>query len=69
MLSIFWDCKGILLMDVLPRGETINADKYCQQSNRLVVAIEQKWRRIIHGEFQQLYYLDDNVRPNTAIKK
>ena len=35
--SIFWDQDGILLIDYLPKGQTINAECY---SSLLVLAIE-----------------------------
>jgi hypothetical protein len=28
LISIFWDQDGILLIDYLPKGQTINADYY-----------------------------------------
>lgn len=31
MLSVWWDCKGIIYFELLPAGQTINSDKYCQQ--------------------------------------
>ncbi|GBN77026.1 hypothetical protein AVEN_202702-1 [Araneus ventricosus] len=30
MCTVFWDRQGILLVDFLPRGETINAVRYCE---------------------------------------
>ncbi|GFV62708.1 histone-lysine N-methyltransferase SETMAR [Trichonephila clavipes] len=30
MASIFWDRKGVLLCEFMPRGTTINADRYCE---------------------------------------
>ncbi|GFY12544.1 histone-lysine N-methyltransferase SETMAR [Trichonephila clavipes] len=30
MCTVFWDSKGILLIDFLPRGQTINAAVYCE---------------------------------------
>jgi len=29
MCTVFWDRKGVLLVDFLPQGSTINADVYC----------------------------------------
>lgn len=31
MLSVWWDCKGIIYFEFLPTGETIDSDKYCGQ--------------------------------------
>ena len=35
MASIFWDRKGILLVDFMPPGATINAAAYCDTLTRL----------------------------------
>ena len=28
MISVFWDTDGVILVDVMARGETINSDAY-----------------------------------------
>jgi histone-lysine N-methyltransferase SETMAR len=68
LMSVFWDCKGVLLMEVLPQGQTINADRYCNQLDHLVLAIQQKRRRLLGGGYHQIHYLHDNARPHTAAK-
>ena len=35
MASVFWDRKGILLVDFMPLGATINAAAYCDNLTRL----------------------------------
>ena len=30
MATVFWDQKGVLLIDFMPTGTTINADAYCE---------------------------------------
>jgi len=30
MATVFWDRKGVLLVDFMARGTTINADRYCE---------------------------------------
>jgi hypothetical protein len=42
MLSLFWDSKGIILMDVLPPGETITAKYYCDLLEKLNAAVFEK---------------------------
>jgi len=39
MMSVFWDRKGILLVDFMPPGATINAAAYCYTLTRLRRAI------------------------------
>jgi hypothetical protein len=40
--TVFWDAQGVLLVDFLPRGETINAAHYCGTLNELREAVHQK---------------------------
>lgn len=46
MATVFWDRKGVLLVDYMPRGETINAEANCQTVHRLRHAIQNKLERI-----------------------
>jgi hypothetical protein len=39
MCTVFWDRKGILLVDFLPQGSTINAGVYCDTLKKLRSAI------------------------------
>jgi len=47
MVSIFWDRKGILLVDFMPPGTTINAAAYCDTLTRLRQAIQNKRRGML----------------------
>ena len=38
LLCIWWDYKEIIRHEVLEYGDTISADKYCQQLDRLNTA-------------------------------
>ncbi|GFN92159.1 histone-lysine N-methyltransferase SETMAR [Plakobranchus ocellatus] len=29
MATVFWDAKGVILLDILPQGQSINAARYC----------------------------------------
>ncbi|GFS06842.1 histone-lysine N-methyltransferase SETMAR [Elysia marginata] len=29
MATVFWDAKGVILLVILPQGQSINADQYC----------------------------------------
>ena len=40
LLSVFWDCKGVIHMEALGCGQSINSDIYCQQLDRLKEAIQ-----------------------------
>ena len=42
MCTVFWDRRGILLVDFLTRGETVNAELYCQTLQKFRLAIQNK---------------------------
>ncbi|KAJ4426490.1 hypothetical protein ANN_27304 [Periplaneta americana] len=63
MCTMFWDRKGILLIDFLPRGETVNADRYCETLRKLRRAIQNKSRGMVTAG---VVLLHDNARPRTA---
>ncbi|GFU29893.1 uncharacterized protein TNCV_1686821 [Trichonephila clavipes] len=65
MCMVFWDRKGILLIDFLPRGETVNADRYyCITQGKLRRVIQNKMREMLKAGVCLL--LRDNDRPHTA---
>ncbi|KAJ4452248.1 hypothetical protein ANN_03766 [Periplaneta americana] len=61
--TVFWDRKGILLIDFLPRGKTVNADRYCETLRKLRRAIQNKRRGMLTAG---VVLLRDNARPHTA---
>ena len=63
MCTVFWDRKGILLIDFLPRGETVNAERYCATLQKLRRAIQNKRRGMLTAG---VVLLHDNARPHTA---
>ncbi|GFO14795.1 histone-lysine N-methyltransferase SETMAR [Plakobranchus ocellatus] len=42
MATVFWDAKGVILLDILPQGQCINAARYCTTLDRLKEAIRRK---------------------------
>ncbi|GFO23816.1 histone-lysine N-methyltransferase SETMAR [Plakobranchus ocellatus] len=42
MATVFWDAKGVILLDILPQGQCINAARYCSTLDRLKEAIRRK---------------------------
>ncbi|GFT76226.1 transposase [Trichonephila clavipes] len=64
MASVFWDRQGILLLEFMPPGMTINASEYCQTLKRLRRAIQNKHRgRLTNG----VRLLHDNTRLHTVL--
>ncbi|KFM64801.1 Histone-lysine N-methyltransferase SETMAR, partial [Stegodyphus mimosarum] len=63
MCTVFWDRKGVLLTEFLPRGETINAARYCETLTKLRRAIQNKRRGMLS---KGIVLLHDNARPHTA---
>ena len=65
MATVFWDRKGILLIDFLERRLTINADAYCDTVRKLRRAIQNKRRGMLSSG---IVLLHDNARPHTAAR-
>ncbi|GFR90295.1 histone-lysine N-methyltransferase SETMAR [Elysia marginata] len=42
MATVFWDAKGVILLDIFPQGQCINAAQYCRTHDRLRAAICRK---------------------------
>ena len=47
MVSVFWDCRGVILTDYLAKGQTITGAYYCNLLSKLRDAIKQKRRGMI----------------------
>lgn len=64
MATVFWDSTGIILVDYLERGATINAEYY---SNLLQNDVREAMRRKRPGKLSKRpLLLQDNARPHTA---
>ncbi|GFO27037.1 histone-lysine N-methyltransferase SETMAR [Plakobranchus ocellatus] len=42
MATVFWDSRGIIFLDTLPKGESVNADRYCETLDQLRHAVRRK---------------------------
>jgi hypothetical protein len=61
--TVLWDTKGILLVEFLPQGSTINAGVYFDTVKKLCSAIQNKQR----GMFSRgVVMLHDNAHSHTA---
>ena len=63
MATVFWDMKGILLIDWLPEGSTVNAQYYCGVLERLREKIKSERRGMIN---RGIVLQHDNARPHTC---
>ena len=63
MCTVFWDRQGVLLVEVLPQGTTINSAVYCETLKKLRHAIQNKRRGMLSAT---ILLLHDNARPHSA---
>ena len=63
MCTVFWDRRSILLVHFLTRGETVNAESYCETLQKLRWPIQNKRRGMLTAG---VVLLHDNSRPHTA---
>jgi len=61
--TIFWDRQGVLLVEFLPQGTTINSAVYCETLKKLRRAIQNKRRGMLSAT---ILLLHDNARPHSA---
>jgi histone-lysine N-methyltransferase SETMAR len=61
MATVFWDRKGVLLVDFMAHGTIINADRYCETLKKLRRAIQNRRRGMLT---KGVCLLHDNARPH-----
>ncbi|GFX88107.1 histone-lysine N-methyltransferase SETMAR [Trichonephila clavipes] len=65
LLCIWWDLKGIIYYEFLTYGQTLNSDLYCQQLDRLKLAIDEKRTELANRRGNVFHQV--NSRPNTSV--
>lgn len=65
MLSVWWDYKGILYFELLPRNQTINSNVYVQQLAKLSDAVQEKRAELANRK--GVVFQHDNVKPHTSL--
>lgn len=63
MASVFWDKCGVIQVDILPRGATINSEYYCCVMSDVHKRLWKKWPGLIT---KGVLFFQDNARPHTA---
>ncbi|GFO03923.1 transposase [Plakobranchus ocellatus] len=63
MATVFWDAKGLILLDILPQGQCINAARYCSTLDRLKEAIRRKRPGLLR---RGVVLQHDNATPHSA---
>jgi len=43
MITVFWDCQGVILVDAMPQGETVNSNAYVRTLTELRKHLKQVW--------------------------
>jgi hypothetical protein len=65
MATVFWDMKGLLLVDFIHKNETIHAGRYIQTLQEVRQAIH---RKRVGTLTRGVKLLHDNAAPHTAGK-
>jgi hypothetical protein len=64
LASIFWDQDGIILIDYLPKGQTINAEYY----SSLQVQLKDIFKEKCHRKFTKWFlFLHNNAPAHQAL--
>ncbi|GFN97104.1 histone-lysine N-methyltransferase SETMAR [Plakobranchus ocellatus] len=63
MATVFWDSRGMILLDILPKGESVNADRFCETLDRLRHAVRRKRPGLLRSG---VVLQHDNATPHTA---
>jgi len=64
LVSIFWDQDGILIIDYLPKGQTINTEYYSSLLVQLKNILKEKHR----GKFtKRVLFLHENAAAHRAL--
>jgi hypothetical protein len=67
MASVFWNRKGVLMVEFMQQWTTIMSEVYCETLKKLRRATQNK----MHGMLTSgvlVVALHDNVRPHTAAR-
>ena len=65
MATVFWDAQGLLLVDFLSKGKTINSEAYIETLKKLRARIRRARPQL---EMKKVFLQHGNALPHTSIK-
>lgn len=65
MASVFWDSRGVIMVDYLPKGQTINSAYYCTLLRRLRETIKEKRPGLLR---KKVLFHQNNARVLTSFE-
>ena len=66
MATVFWDAKGVIILDFLPKRSTLTGVYYANLFNQLRTAIREKSRGKLHELSKGVLLQQDNARVHTC---
>ncbi|GFN83293.1 mariner mos1 transposase [Plakobranchus ocellatus] len=63
MATVFWDSCGMVLLDIMLKGKSVNANRYCETLERLRHAVQHKRPGLLRSG---VVLQHDNATPHTA---
>lgn len=66
LLSVWWDCRGIIFYDFLPSGQTIDSDQYCVYLDQVQENLKRKRGYLLNRK--GVIFHQDNAKPHTSAK-
>jgi histone-lysine N-methyltransferase SETMAR len=65
MVTVFWDCDGVILVDVMPRGATTDSEAYINTLNKL----KKRFQRVRPGKNPaEMLLQHDNALPHKSLR-
>lgn len=65
MVMVFWDCEGVILLDVMQTGMTFNSGAYISTLNKMRKRFQSVWP---DKNQREMLLQHDNTRPHTSVK-
>jgi len=65
MVTLFWDTDGVILVDMMARGESINSDAYIKTLQKRK---QLYWRVRPNRNPGDMLMQHDNARPHTSLR-